>query len=130
MNMIKTRPFDAAEYLDNPEVIAHYLADAFQSHNSKLILAAIQDVMRAQKMTAIARATGRSRTSLYWRKQTSPEFTTVLDVLGALDVQLVPMPTRKRRAPRDVVIASRTLDRTTQHVHIGVKSSAKPRKKK
>ena len=35
--MVKTRPFDAADHLDNPKVIVHYLADAFESRNAALI---------------------------------------------------------------------------------------------
>jgi probable addiction module antidote protein len=130
--MVKTRPFDTAEHLDNPEVIAHYLADALQSNDRAFILSALQDVMRASRMTEIARKTGRSRTSLYWRKGASPEFATVLDVLNALRVKLVPVAQprlRKERAPREVVIAGRG-DPTAHHVQHGAVRSMKARKKK
>src|SRR5215471_13102098 len=86
--MIKIVPFDAARHLDNPEVISHYLAEAFQTRDSKLILRAVQNVLRAGNMTKIARETGMSRTSLYWGENTSPEFTTVLKVLAARGVLL------------------------------------------
>ena len=69
-------------------MIAWYLADAFQTRDSKLILRAIQNVARAGNMSKIARETGLSRTSLYWGKNTSPEFTTVLKVLAARGVRL------------------------------------------
>jgi hypothetical protein len=47
MNMVKLQPFDTARHLDNPEVISHYLAEAFQTRDSKLILRAIRNVVRA-----------------------------------------------------------------------------------
>jgi probable addiction module antidote protein len=71
-------------------VISCYLAEVFQTGGSKLILRAIQNVARAGKMSKIARKAGMSRTSLYWKESASPEFTTVLRVLDAVDVQLVP----------------------------------------
>jgi probable addiction module antidote protein len=88
MNMVKLQPFDIARHLDNPEVISHYLAEAFQTRDSKLILRAVQNVLRAGNMAKIARETGMSRTSLYWGENTSPEFTTVLKVLAARGVRL------------------------------------------
>jgi probable addiction module antidote protein len=130
--MVKIRPFNTAEYLDNPEVVAHYLADALESNDRAFILSALQDVMRASRMTEIARKTGRSRTSLYWREGASPEFATVLDVLNVLRVKLVPVAeprSRKERAPKDVVIAGRKGDPTAHHV-TGAIRSMKARKKK
>jgi putative addiction module killer protein/probable addiction module antidote protein len=85
--VVNIKPFDTARHLDNPEVIAGYLTEAFQSADEKLILRAVQNVLRAGNMSKIARATGLSRTSLYWRENTSPEFTTVLKVLAARGVR-------------------------------------------
>src|SRR5258708_4381311 len=54
--MTKTQPFDPARHLDNPEVIAGYLTEAFNTGDSKLMLRAIQTVARADKgRTAMAR---------------------------------------------------------------------------
>jgi len=96
----KIAPSDTARHLDNPEVIAYYLAEAFQTSDSELILRAIQNVARASNMSKIARKTGMSRTSLYWGKNTSPEFTTVLKVLDSVGVQLTPTARRGERRPR------------------------------
>ena len=101
--MVKIAPFDTARHLDNPEVIAYYLAEAFQTFDSRLILRAIQNVARASNMSKIARETGMSRTSRYWGKNTSPEFTTVLKVLDTLGVRLEPIaqkPSGERRSER------------------------------
>ena len=97
--MVKLQPFDTARHLDNPEVITHYLAEAFQTRDNKLILRAIQNVARANNMSKIARETGMSRTSLYWRENTSPEFTTVLKVLDRIGMRLRVEPIAKG-APR------------------------------
>jgi probable addiction module antidote protein len=91
--MVKIKPFDTAQHLDNPEVIAGYLAEAFSSADEKLILRAITNVARAQGMSKIARKVGMSRTSLYWQDHTKPEFTTVLKVLAAVGVRLQPKRT-------------------------------------
>lgn len=98
--MVKTKPFDIAHHLDNPEVIAGYLAEAFATRDSKFSLSAIHDVARAGSIAKIARATGMSRTSLYWKKDASPEFTTVLKVLSTLGVQLEPTAAPRSKKPR------------------------------
>jgi probable addiction module antidote protein len=48
--MVKTRPWDAAEYLDTPEAIAAYLAAAFEDGDPALIAAALEDVARANSI--------------------------------------------------------------------------------
>jgi probable addiction module antidote protein len=101
--MVKIAPFDTARHLDNPEVIAHYLAEAFQTHDNGLIVRAIGNVVRAGRIktiSEIARETGLSRTSLYWKEKTSPEFITVLRLLDNIGVRLEPIakkPSGKRR---------------------------------
>jgi probable addiction module antidote protein len=92
--MAKIQPFDTARHLDNPEVISYYLAEALETRDPRLILRAIRNVARARRISEIARETGLSRTSLYWKEKTSPEFTTVLKVLDAVGVHLEPVPSR------------------------------------
>src|SRR5262249_45032846 len=109
-NMVKIEPFDTARHLDNPEVVAHYLAEAFQTRDSKLILRAVSNVVRAgriKKVAKIARETGLSRTSLYWKEKASPEFTTVLRILDSVGVQLEPVakPPKRRHEPTAVARA-------------------------
>ena len=53
--MVKTRPFDAAEVLDSPEMIAAYLTEAFGSDDPALMARAIGAVARSQGMAASAR---------------------------------------------------------------------------
>ncbi|WP_235782899.1 addiction module antidote protein [Bradyrhizobium murdochi] len=52
--MAKAIPFDAAEYLDSPEMIAAYLNEAFESEDTSAIAVAIGTVARARGMNAVA----------------------------------------------------------------------------
>ena len=83
--------FDAADYLDSPEMIAAYLTEAFESEDPALIAKAIGAVARAQGMTDVAEKTGLSRENLYRALggDAKPEFATVLKVLHALGISLV-----------------------------------------
>jgi len=56
--MPKTRVFDAAEYLDSPEMIAEYLTEAFETDDEVFIAKAIGTIARAQGMGAVAEAAG------------------------------------------------------------------------
>ena len=77
-------------------------------YRSKLILRAISNVVRAGRIkpvSKIARETGLSRTSLYWKEKASPEFTTVLKVLDSVGVQLTPIARRGERRQRPAALA-------------------------
>ena len=58
-------PFDAADYLENEEVIAEYLSAALEDKNPDVFLVAVADVAKARGMTQLARDTGLGRESLY-----------------------------------------------------------------
>jgi probable addiction module antidote protein len=92
--MGKTRPFDAAEYLDSPEAIAAYLSEAFETNDPGFITEAIGTVARARGMSALAKDTGLSRENLYkaLSSEGHPEFSTVMKVLGSLGVELHAQP--------------------------------------
>lgn len=87
---IKTRAFDSAEFLDTPEAIAAYLADALNSGSSAEFQDALNVVARARGMTEIAKAAGVGRENLYnaLRTDAHPRFDTVQRVLTALGVRL------------------------------------------
>ena len=51
---IKTRPWDAADYLQDELDIAAYLDAAFEDGDPQLIAAALGDVARSHGMTKIA----------------------------------------------------------------------------
>ena len=91
---IKTRPFDSAEFLDTPEAIAAYLADALNSGSSAEFQDALNVVARARGMTEIAKVAGVGREKLYnaLRTDAHPRFDTVQRVLTALGVRLTIEP--------------------------------------
>jgi probable addiction module antidote protein len=84
------KPFDAAEYLDNDEVIAEYLSAAADDPNPDVFLAALGDVAKARGMAQIAKDSGLGRESLYKALSSGahPRYETVQAVLRALGVKL------------------------------------------
>src|SRR3954468_6005819 len=89
---LRTKTWDAAEYLDSDEAIVAYLDAAFEEGDPALISAAIGDVARSRGMTQMARETGLSRESLYRALSSdgNPEFGTVMKVLKAFGIRLTP----------------------------------------
>ena len=87
---LKTRPFDAAEFLKTPAEVADYLEEAFTDGDPAFIAAALGDAARARGMAWVANETGLSRESLYraLSKDGNPELATVLKVLDALGLRL------------------------------------------
>ena len=88
----KTRPFDAAEYLEDDEAIEEFLAAAFESGESAFIARSVGVVARARNMSKLARDVGMSRAALYkaLSGEGNPEFGTIMKVLDALGIRLSP----------------------------------------
>jgi probable addiction module antidote protein len=82
--------FDAADYLDNEEVIAEYLTAALDDPNPEVFLAAVADVAKARGMTQLAKDTGLGRESLYkaLAPGAKPRYDTILKLLHGLGVKL------------------------------------------
>ncbi len=97
---LKTTPWNVVDYLGTDKEVAIYLEAAFEDGDPALIAAAVGDIARARGMTKIAREVGMSRPALYRALDTSgnPEFTTMLRVLKALGVKLVPKPAGSKAA--------------------------------
>jgi probable addiction module antidote protein len=87
---VRVAPFDVAEFLDNEEVIAEYLAVALEDPNPDVFLRAMANVAKARGVSEIARASGLGRESLY--KALAPgakvRYETVRKVLDSLGVKL------------------------------------------
>ena len=90
MAKTKTRPYDAAEYLENPEDMAAYLEAALEDGDPAVVTHALGTIARARGMSQIARDTGLGRESLYKALSPggNPEFATVLKVVRALGLKL------------------------------------------
>lgn len=87
---LKTKPFDAAKYLDTPGDMAELLNDALATGHKGYIAAAFGTVARAHGMTKIARETGLKRGSLYaaFNEDGNPTLDTILKVTEYFGVQL------------------------------------------
>jgi len=104
---IRTRPFDAAEYLDNETSIAAFVGDALESGDPAILQNALNTAARARGMARIAEDSGLGRESLYkaLRPDAKPQFGTIVKVLGALGVKLVPQPAAASAGSRGAVVA-------------------------
>lgn len=95
MAKTKTKPYDAAEYLETEEDMAAYLQAALEEGDPALVIHALGNIARARGMSEIARQTGLRRESLYKALSPggNPEFATVLKVVQALGIELHAEPT-------------------------------------
>ena len=95
MAKTKTKPYDAAEYLETEEDMAAYLQAALEEGDAALVIHALGNIARARGMSQIARQTGLGRESLYKALSPggNPEFATVLKVVHALGIELHAEPT-------------------------------------
>jgi probable addiction module antidote protein len=84
-------------FRDNPGVIANYLNQALSSRDGVLVVRAIGEAIRAQGMARFSKRAGMQRSNLYrsFRGEISPKFETVLDVLSALDLDLIVKPSSR-----------------------------------
>ena len=91
---VRTRPFDAANYLGNEEEMAKYLELVLEDNDSTLLAAALGDIARARGMTQLAKDTGLSRESLYrsLSGERVPSGDTLLRVIHALGFRLGVQP--------------------------------------
>jgi probable addiction module antidote protein len=102
--MAKTKfaPFNAAEYLDNEQVIAEYLAAALEDPAPEVFMLAVSNVAKVRGIAKIARDSGLGRESLYkaLAPGAKPRFETVRKVVDALGVRwtVAPRATSRRRA--------------------------------
>jgi probable addiction module antidote protein len=94
MEKIKTRPFDAAEFLDTEEAQAEFLTAALEENDAEFFAYALGVVARARGMTLVAKESGLGRQSLYKALDDggNPTLDTVLRVLDALGIRLVATP--------------------------------------
>ena len=102
MTTIKTRPFDAANYLNSEEDIAAYLSVVMEDGDPALLGAALGDIARARGMTQLARDTGLSRESLYksLSGERAPNSDTLFKVIKALGFQLTLASVAPAESPR------------------------------
>jgi probable addiction module antidote protein len=96
--MKRVAAFDAADYLDDDNVISEYLNAALEDSNPDVFLQAIADVAKARGMTKLATDTGLGRESLYkaLAPGAKPRYDTVIKLIRALGVDLHTSPASVR----------------------------------
>src|SRR5260370_6805313 len=89
MAKTKISTFDAAEYLDTPELVAAFLNEAFETNDPVYITKAVGIAARAKGMTNVSRESGLSRESLYrsLTGDSNPEFGTIVHLLASMCIQ-------------------------------------------
>jgi probable addiction module antidote protein len=92
---------DPKLFRDNPDAVAAYLSDAFAKNDLTALLEAINLVMRAQNVQAMAREAGLRRDRLYktFDGETNPMLGRVMALLNALGVHLTVTPLPPRAIP-------------------------------
>ena len=92
MSKTTTTRYDVAEHLRTPEEMAAYLEACLEEANgdASFIAKALGDIARAKGMAQVAKEAGLSRESLYkaLSGERSPDFDTILKVVGALGLKL------------------------------------------
>ena len=90
MSQEKFAPWDIAEFLTDDETIVEYLKAALEENDPAFFMKAVGDVARAKGMTSVAEETQLGRASLYkaLSGERDPRISTVMKVLGSLDIQL------------------------------------------
>ena len=90
MRKVRTRPWDAADYLKTDADIDAYLEAALEDGDPQLIAAALGDIAKARGMTKVAADIGCSRESLYkaLSDNGNPLFATVIKTMHALGLRL------------------------------------------
>ncbi len=88
MSEITLYEYDSAMFLDNEELIVHYLEEA-KAEGNDAFLEALATVARAKGMSDLAQKTGLSRESLYktLKKGAKPRYETIEKILMGLGVK-------------------------------------------
>ena len=108
---LETTRWDAADYLDDAEVIAAYLEAAIEDGDPRLIAVALGSIARSKGMTEIAKKTGITREGLYkaLSAEGDPRLTTFLGVIKSLGLRISVKPATEQvlKATRTTAYATR-----------------------
>jgi probable addiction module antidote protein len=115
MSKTMTTRYDVAEHLRTPEEMAAYLEACLEEADgdAAFIAKALGDIARAKSMAQVAKDAGLSRESLYkaLSGERSPDFDTILKVIGALGLKLHAEAPRSRSRTSTQHSSSRTAKR-------------------
>ncbi|MBX8541946.1 putative addiction module antidote protein [Pseudomonas cichorii] len=88
LNLGNTSRFEASRFLDTPETISAFLAEAMKEHDPEVMMQAIAEVAKAQGVNRLAQNAGVSRESLYkaLKGGTHVRYDTVMRLMLAVGV--------------------------------------------
>jgi len=94
LELSNTTRFEASRFLDNPETIAAFLAEALHSNDAQTLMQAIGEVAKAIGVNQFAQDAGVNRESLYktLKGGDKTRFATVQKLMLALGVELTVRP--------------------------------------
>jgi probable addiction module antidote protein len=86
----KTTAFDAADYLNSPEIQAEYLRAALEDGDTNTIAMVLGDIARARGASQFAKDSGLSRETIYkaFRNGGNPTLDTLAKAIKALGCRL------------------------------------------
>ena len=98
--VLKTREFDASQFLETEEGIEEFMIAAFETGDAAFIAKSLGVVAKARNMSRLAREVGMSRSALYraLSGEGNPEFATIAKVMHALGLEMTVMPVTGRKA--------------------------------
>ena len=88
-------------FLDKPDMIASYLTDAFAENDLERVTTAMNHVLRAQNVQALAREAGVGREKLYrsFGGKVDPQLGRLLKLFAAMNVRIKVVPLPRRPVP-------------------------------
>jgi probable addiction module antidote protein len=97
--MLKTTPFDAADYLTTPQARAEYMTAAFETGDLEFIRDSLGVVVKAIGVAKVSQQIGLTREGLYKSlgKSGNPEFATIMRIVRALGLTLSAKPAAVER---------------------------------
>ncbi|MCY3681676.1 MAG: putative addiction module antidote protein [Gemmatimonadetes bacterium] len=87
---MKLKKFDVIDFLDSDEALIEYLNVALEENDPKYFARALDNVVRAKKISSIAEASGPRRQVLYrmLSNEDNPRIDTLFRVLDTLNLRL------------------------------------------
>lgn len=87
---MKLKKFDVIDFLDSDEALIEYLNVALEENDPKYFTKALDNVVRAKKISSIAEASGPRRQVLYrmLSNEDNPRIDTLFRVLDTLNLRL------------------------------------------
>jgi probable addiction module antidote protein len=88
-------------FRDNPDMIASYLTDAFAENDLERVTLALNHVLRAQNVQALAREAGLRRDKLYktFGGKVDPQLGRLLKLFEAMNLRIEVVPGAERPVP-------------------------------